>query len=704
MSRSAARGRRCVAVVRRPGPPGHALPAPGLAGHRAQPLPAGRGRRRAHPRRPVRRRPRLRRRASPSTSPRRPTTSPAAGRSPWSSSAYVAGRVRPGRQADRGRRRRHGRGVVVHRHVASSRSPGCCCSDPAHGGRRAAPGDPGRRPVGRPAHAVRAAAGDAACSAGSSPSGRRLMSRPQPPDRSSSGAGSGWSSSRRWSSRSSPPSSSGSTTSRSSAGRSTTRRPPSQSVREIVVQPQRGLIVDARAARSSPTAPSWVVSVDRTMLGKMTEHQRTVLLEPGRPARSTAAPADPQAAGHLRRPRQRRAAPAGTARPTSRCRSRTDVAKQRSRCGSSSSRRTTPAVAGRAAERPRLPAPLRHQPRPRARLPQPDHRGRVRPRRGATATARSTAPRPSAAPASRSSTTRGCAGCPATAGSPSTRWAGCSATTARSPASPGDTLVTSIDAKVQACRREPARRDDQTARAPTTRSPARKYVADSGAAVVLEARRPAGSSRWPASRRTTPTSGSAASARTSCARLYSEKAGTPLLSPRDPGPVRARLDVEAVHDRGRAHQRLLRRTPVLDCSSGFQVGNRVFKNYESGAYGYDRLRPGARGLLQHLLLPGRLRLLAEVRLRPEPTSTPATRWSRRPRRSASAARTGIDLPGEAPGRIADRHWKLDYYESHEGLLLRASRSKPQDARPATSSTRSPASSASRATPTAPATR
>ena len=28
----------------------------------------------------------------------------------------------------------------------------------------------------------------------------------------------------------------------------------------------------------------------------------------------------------------------------------------------------------------------------------------------------------------------------------------------------------------------------------------------------------------------------------------------------------------------------------LDCSSGFQVGNRLFKNYESAAYGYDRLR------------------------------------------------------------------------------------------------------------------
>ena len=29
------------------------------------------------------------------------------------------------------------------------------------------------------------------------------------------------------------------------------------------------------------------------------------------------------------------------------------------------------------------------------------------------------------------------------------------------------------------------------------------------------------------------------------------------------------------------------------------------------------------------------------------------------------SRTGIDLPGEAPGRIADRHWKQAYYESQK---------------------------------------
>ena len=43
--------------------------------------------------------------------------------------------------------------------------------------------------------------------------------------------------------------------------------------------------------------------------------------------------------------------------------------------------------------------------------------------------------------------------------------------------------------------------------------------------------------------------------------------------------------MEAVHDRRCADQRLHAPDTTLPCSSGFQVGNRVFKNYESGAYG-----------------------------------------------------------------------------------------------------------------------
>ena len=80
----------------------------------------------------------------------------------------------------------------------------------------------------------------------------------------------------------------------------------------------------------------------------------------------------------------------------------------------------------------------------------------------------------------------------------------------------------------------------------------------------------------------------------------------------------------------------------------------------------DRLRQGAADLLRHVLLPGRLPLLAEVRHRPDRRERQGPAGRARPRPSASASPTGIDLPGEASGRIADRHWKLAYWKSMKG--------------------------------------
>ena len=51
-----------------------------------------------------------------------------------------------------------------------------------------------------------------------------------------------------------------------------------QSVRDIVVQPQRGLIVDSQGRPLVANRTSWVISVDRTLLGKLDEDQRTELV------------------------------------------------------------------------------------------------------------------------------------------------------------------------------------------------------------------------------------------------------------------------------------------------------------------------------------------------------------------------------------------------------------------------------------------
>ena len=170
----------------------------------------------------------------------------------------------------------------------------------------------------------------------------------------------------------------------------------------------------------------------------------------------------------------------------------------------------------------------------------------------------------------------------------------------------------------------------------------RNYAADSGAAVVLEAK--TGRVVAMASQPTyDPGSGSAASARSSSARLYSEKAGTPLLS-RHPGAVRPGLDVEAVHDRRGAHQRLHHRHPAQLLLVGLPGRQPGVQELRVRRLRLHRLRQGARGLVQHLLLPGRLRLLAAATAPTSTTSTPRTRWSRRPRPSASAARPASTCP------------------------------------------------------------
>ena len=216
---------------------------------------------------------------------------------------------------------------------------------------------------------------------------------------------------------------------------------------------------------------AWVVSRRPHLLDKLHAATSERAAAPGRPARSAQpTPAD--------RPRPVTCGDPGASRgtcwngsPLPAGPGRHATSRQPSRCGSSSSPRTTrPCVAEQQSVRA-YPRPYGVNARPRPRLPQPDHRRTSSTQ--AEKDARHLGQRRlgrSAAPASRRSTTTSCAACPATSGWPSTRWAGCSATTARSSATPGDTLVTSIDAKVQGVvERAAARRDHDRARDRTTR-------------------------------------------------------------------------------------------------------------------------------------------------------------------------------------------------------------------------------------------
>ena len=102
-----------------------------------------------------------------------------------------------------------------------------------------------------------------------------------------------------------------------------------------------------------------------------------------------------------------------------------------------------------------------------------------------------------------------------------------------------------------------------------------------------------------------------------------------------------------------------------------QVGNRLFKNYESASYGYIDFAKALQISCDTFFYRVGLRLLAAVRHATRPTWTPRTRWSRTAKEFGFGSPTGIDIPGEASGRIADRHWKLAYWKPIRATTARS---------------------------------
>jgi len=225
---------------------------------------------------------------------------------------------------------------------------------------------------------------------------------------------------------------------------------------------------------------------------------------------------------------------------------------------------------------------------------------------------------------------------------------------------PGDTLVTSIDAKVQSVAERQLAETIKTARATHDDVTGRNYVADSGAVVVLEAK--TGRVVAMASQPTyDPGVWVGGISKKELARLYSGGAGNPLLGRATQGqfapgstwkPV---MSVSALNNGFTPDTR-------LDCSSGLQVGNRWFKNYESASYGYIDFAKALQYSCDTFFY--RVGLSYWNRYGSDPQNVDAKDPLVEGAKNFGFGRkTGIDLPGEASGRIADRHWKRAYWKS-----------------------------------------
>ncbi|GAW47834.1 MULTISPECIES: penicillin-binding protein 2 [unclassified Nocardioides] len=446
----------------------------------------------------------------------------------------------------------------------------------------------------------------------------------------------------------------------------------SQSVREIVVQPQRGLIVDDLGRPLVANRTSWVVSVDRSMLAKMTEHQQEVLV--GRLSDVVDVP---------RRAILEKLVTCG------------DPGSVAGTCWNGSPYQPVPvasdvkqAVALRILEQPEdYPAILAEQQSVRA-YPAPyginlahvlGYLSPITESEYDRATEDGDKSVNGASSVGRAGVEkeydrwlRGMPGYKSVAVDSMGRVLGDDSEVA---GQPGDTLVTSIDAKVQGVVEKQLAETIATARATRDTVTGRNYAADSGAAIVMEA--DTGRIVAMASQPTyDPSVWVGGITKKQLARLYSEAAGTPLLGRATQGQFAPGSTWKPFMTAGALTHGFSEDTR-LNCSSSFRVGNRDFKNYESGAYGYigfdKALEVSCNTFFYRVGYSFWQKYgsdVADVNAK-DPLVSEAKTFG-------FGSETGIDLPGEASGRIADRKWKRAYYSSMKDYYCGIA-DKPQDA-------------------------
>jgi penicillin-binding protein 2 len=441
----------------------------------------------------------------------------------------------------------------------------------------------------------------------------------------------------------------------------------SQSVRDIVVQPQRGLIVDDMGRPLVANRTSWVVSVDRSLLAKLNRHQQRVLL--GRVAGVLGVP---------ERQVHQELVTCG------------DPGSVAGTCWNGSPYQPVPvasdvkqAVALRILEQPEdFPGVLAQQQSVRA-YPRPygvnlaHVIGYLSPvTADELAEAEKTGDRSinGASVVGRAGVEkeydrwlRGMPGYKSVAVDSMGRVLGDDSEVA---GQPGDTLVTSIDAKVQGVVERQLAGAIRTARATYDPVTHRNYRADSGAVVVLDARN--GRVVAMASQPTyDPSIWVGGITKKQLAHLYSAKAGNPLLARATQGQFAPGSTWKPIMTVGALDNGFSPDTK-LDCSSGLQVGNRLFKNYESEAYGFITFAQALQLSCDTFFY--RVGLKFWNQYGSDPTNVDAKDpLVAEAKKFGFGKPTGIDLPGEASGRIADRHWKLAYWKAMKGYYCKVDR-------------------------------
>jgi penicillin-binding protein 2 len=231
----------------------------------------------------------------------------------------------------------------------------------------------------------------------------------------------------------------------------------------------------------------------------------------------------------------------------------------------------------------------------------------------------------------------------------------------------GNHLVTSIDARVQASA-ESALADA------VRRARASGYRSDGGAAVVMDIKN--GQILALASYPTyDPNAFERGLTVAEAENLYSEAAGVPALSRALQGlfaPASTFKSVSVVAAANAGYDL----NATYDCPSQVEVGNRAFQNFESKAQGRISLKKAIAISCDTIWY----RIAFDEWLRDgglKPKASANDYFYNAAKGFQVGKKTGIDLPSESSGRLADREWRKSWYEQNKDFYCNYKKRAPK---------------------------
>src|SRR5882757_2325484 len=204
------------------------------------------------------------------------------------------------------------------------------------------------------------------------------------------------------------------------------------------------------------------------------------------------------------------------------------------------------------------------------------------------------------------------------------------------PATPGDDLITSIDAKVQAVTEQQLNAAMQDARKTYDPVTHENYKADSGAAVVMD---------------------------NNTGQIIA-MASAPTYDPNEwVGGISAAGSTFKVVSTSAAVNAGYDINGKYPCTSSMTIGNQVFKNFENESFGNITLGRALEVSCDTVFYGiAYNQWLKDGGTAPK---NPKDWFYKTAHEFGLGAKTGIDLPGEVTGRIPDRQWKQSYYDANK---------------------------------------